>query len=89
MRPCVTRAACSADAGKSVARAASLVKLATTNMLHSLADRVSHVFSGPSFTKGLPMERLCRSILEDHALELTLARLRHRIAADILEGVRV
>jgi len=85
----VYEAACSADAGKSVARAASVVKLATTQMLHSVADRVSHIFNGPSFTRGLPMERLCRSILEDHALELSLARLRHRIAADILEGVRV
>ena len=85
----VYEAACSADTGKSVARAASVVKLATTAMLHSVADRVSHVFNGPAFIKGLPMERLCRSILEDHALELTLAKLRNRIAADILEGVRV
>jgi alkylation response protein AidB-like acyl-CoA dehydrogenase len=54
-----------------------------------VADRVSHVFNGPAFIRGLPMERLCRSILEDHALELTLAKLRNRIAADILEGVRV
>ncbi len=85
----VYEAACSADAGKSMARAASVVKLATTQMLHSVADRVSHVFNGPSFIKSLPMERLCRSILEDHALELSLARLRSRIAADILEGIRV
>jgi acyl-CoA dehydrogenase len=85
----VYEAACKADTGKSVARAASVVKLATTQMLHSVADRVSHIFSGPSFTRDLPMERLCRSILEDHALEQSLARLRHRIAADILDGVRV
>ncbi len=85
----VYEAACNADTGKSMAKAASVVKLATTNMLHSVADHVSHIFNGPSFTKGLPMERLCRSILEDHALELTLTRLRSRIAADILEGVRV
>jgi acyl-CoA dehydrogenase len=85
----VYEAACNADTGKSVARAASVVKLATTQMLHSVADRVSHIFNGPSFVKGLPMERLCRSILEDHALDVSLARLRNRIARDILEGVRV
>ena len=85
----VYEAACNADAGKSVARAASVVKLATTQMLHSVSDRVSHIFNGPSFMKGLPMERLCRSILEDHALEVSLARLRNRIARDVLEGVRV
>lgn len=85
----VYEAACRADAGKSVARAASSVKLATSQMLQTVADRVSHVFNGPSFTRGLPMQRLCRSIMEDNALELALERLRNSIAAEILKGVRI
>jgi acyl-CoA dehydrogenase len=62
----VYEAAWKADIGKPVLQAAAAAKIAATHMLQGVADRVSHVFSGPAFFRSLPMERICRSALEDN-----------------------
>ena len=85
----VYEAAWKADIGKPVQQAAATVKLATSAMLQNVADRVSHVFNGPSFTRELPMERLCRGILEENIVSQAIKRQRALIASDIMRGVRL
>jgi len=85
----VYEAACNSDIGKSIKRKAGMVKLYTTQMVQTVADRVAHVFNGPPYIKGLLMERLCRCALEDRAIEFTLERQRSIIAGDILKGLKV
>jgi acyl-CoA dehydrogenase len=85
----VYEAACHSDIGKSIKRKAGMVKLYTNQMVQTVADRVAHIFNGPPYIKGMLMERLCRRVLEDRAIELTLDRQRSIIAGDILKGLRV
>ncbi len=85
----VYEAAWKADIGKPVMQAAAVAKLAATQMLHGVADRVSHVFNGPAFFRGLPMERLCRGILEDNIVTQVLQRQRAMIAGEVLKKVRL
>jgi len=66
-----------------------MVKLYTTQMIQTVADRVAHVFNGPPYIEGLPMERLCRRALEASAIELALEKQRSIIAADILKGLKI
>jgi alkylation response protein AidB-like acyl-CoA dehydrogenase len=84
----VYEAACAADAGKPVQRASAMVKLYTTQMLHTVADRVAHIFNGPPYLEGLPVEKLCRRALETSAVEFAIERQRNIIATDIIKGVK-
>lgn len=85
----VYEAAWKADKGESIRREAAMVKLFATEMVHSVADRVAHIFNGPPYMAGLPMERLCRRALATSATELALELQRSIIARDILKGLRV
>lgn len=85
----VYEAAWNSDIGKSIRHKAAMVKLYTTQMVQTVADRVAHVFNGPPYVEGLPMERLCRRALETAAIELTLEKQRSIIAGDILKGLKV
>lgn len=85
----VYEAAWNSDIGKSIRHKAAMVKLYTTQMIQTVADRVAHIFNGPPYIKGLPMERLCRRALEASAIELALERQRSIIAGDILKGLKI
>jgi len=85
----VYEAAWNSDTGKSIRNKAAMVKLYTTQMVQTVADRVAHIFNGPPYIEGLPMERLCRRALEAGAIELTLEKQRRIIAGDILKGLKV
>jgi acyl-CoA dehydrogenase len=67
----------------------AVMKLYTTRMLQAVADRVAHVFNGPPYIEGQPMERLCRRILAGNVAGFTLEQQRHIIARDILQGIKV
>jgi acyl-CoA dehydrogenase len=84
----VYEAACTADTGKPVRSASVMVKLYTTQMLNTVADRVAHVFNGPPYLEGLPIERLCRRALEASVVEFAMERQRSIVAADIIKGVK-
>jgi acyl-CoA dehydrogenase len=73
----------------SIRREAAMVKLFTTQMIHSVADGVAHIFNGPPYVAGLPMERLCRHALATSATELALELQRSIIAQDILQGLKI
>jgi acyl-CoA dehydrogenase len=85
----VYEAAWKADNGEPVWREAAMVKLYTTQVVHTVADRVAHIFNGPPYVAGLPMERLCRRALASSATELALELQRNVIARDILKGIKV
>lgn len=85
----VYEAAWKADKEESIWREAAMVKLYTTQIVHAVADRVAHVFNGPPYVTGLPMERLCRHVLATSATELALELQRNIIARDILKGLKV
>ncbi|MFC1971406.1 acyl-CoA dehydrogenase family protein [Chloroflexota bacterium] len=85
----VYEAACKADSGESVRREAAMVKLFATDMLHNVADKVTHIYNGPAYIAGLPMERLCRHALATSFTELALELQRSIIARDILKGLKV
>jgi acyl-CoA dehydrogenase len=82
-------AAWKADNNESIRREAAMVKLYTTQAIHTVADRVAHVFNGPPYVAGLPMEVLCRRALAAEATELALELQRNIIARDMLKGIRV
>jgi alkylation response protein AidB-like acyl-CoA dehydrogenase len=84
----VYEAACSADSGRLVRSASAIVKLYATQLVHTVADRVAHVFNGPPYPEGLPVARLCRRALETSAAEFAMERQRNIIAADIMKGVK-
>jgi alkylation response protein AidB-like acyl-CoA dehydrogenase len=83
----VYEAACSADSGRLVRSASAIVKLYATQLVHTVADRVAHVFNGPPYLEGLPVARLCRRALETSAAELAMERQRNVIATDIMKGL--
>jgi len=85
----VYEAAYKADKGESIRREAAMVKLLATQMVHNVADRVAHIYGGPPYVAGLPMERLCRHALATSATELSLELQRSIIAKDILKGLKV
>lgn len=84
----VYEAAWNSDIGKSIRNKAATVKLYTNQMVQTVADRVAHIFNGPPYIEGLPMEKLCRRALEAGAIELSLEKLRSIIAGDILKGLK-
>ena len=85
----VYEAAWKSDNGKLMSHETAMVKLYTTQMIQTVADRVAHIFNGPPFIEGLPMERLCRRALEANAIELALEKQRSIIAGNILKGLKV
>ena len=85
----VYEAAWKADKGEPIRREAAIVKLFATQMIHNVADRVAHIYNGPPYVAGLPMERLCRHALATSATELALELQRSIIARDILQGLKV
>jgi acyl-CoA dehydrogenase len=85
----VYEAAWKADKGESIRREAAMVKLYTTQIIHTVADEAAHIFNGPPHIAGLPMERLCRHALATSATELALELQRSVIARDILKGLKV
>jgi len=84
----VYETACAFDIGKPVKRASVMVKLYTTQMLNTVADRVAHIFNGPPYLEGLPVERLCRRALEAGAIEFALERQRNIVASDVIKGLK-
>ncbi len=85
----VHQAAWKSDSGEGIKREAAMVKLFATQMVHNAADRVGHIFSGPPYTVGQPMERLCRNALATTGTELALELQRSIIVKDILKGLKV
>ncbi len=85
----VYEAATKADNGEPIRSEAAMVKLFATDMVHNVADKVSHIFGGPPYIAGLPMERLCRNVLATSTTELALELQRSTIARDILKGLKV
>ena len=85
----VHEAAWKADKGVVIKREAAMVKLFATEMIYKVADRVAHIFNGPSYVAGLPMERLCRDALATSATEFALELQRSIIARDVLKGLKV
>jgi len=84
----VYEAAWKADKGESIRREAAMVKLLATQMIYNVADRVSHIFEGPPYIAGLPMERLCRHAIATSATELALQLQRSIIAKEVLKGLK-
>ena len=85
----VYEAACRADKGQPIWREAAMVKLYTTQTIHTIANRIAHVFNGPPYIEGLFMERLCRRALATSTVELAQELQRHIIVRDILRGSRL
>jgi len=85
----VHEAAWKADEGRPIRREAAMVKLMATEMVHTVADRVAHIYNGPPYVAGLPMERLCRHALATSSTELALGAQRSIIARDILKGLKI
>jgi alkylation response protein AidB-like acyl-CoA dehydrogenase len=85
----VYEAAWKADKGEPVRREAAMVKLFATRLIHNVADRVAHIYGGPPYLAGQPMERLCRQALATSATELALELQRNIISRDILKGLKV
>ncbi|MFH1775677.1 MAG: acyl-CoA dehydrogenase family protein [Chloroflexota bacterium] len=85
----VYEAAWKADEGRPIRREAAMVKLMATEMVHSVASSVAHIYNGPPYVAGLPMERLCRHALATSATELALEAQRKIIARDILKGLKI
>jgi len=84
----VHEAAWKADKGEPIQREAAMVKLFATQMIHSVADRAAHIWNGPPYIAGLPMERLCRHATAASATEYDLELQKNLIATDILKGLR-
>ncbi len=84
----VYEAAWKADKEEPIRREAAMVKLFATQMIHNVADRVTHIYGGPPYVAGLPMERLCRHALATSATELALELQRSIIAKDTLKGLK-
>jgi len=85
----VHEAAWKADRTMNIRREAAMVKLFATQMLRTVADRMSHVFNGPPYVGGLPMQRLCSDALATTTADLALELQSSIIAGDIMKGLKV
>ncbi|MFC1918773.1 acyl-CoA dehydrogenase family protein [Chloroflexota bacterium] len=85
----VYEAAWKADRGEPIRREGAMVKLSATQMIYNVADRVTHIYGGPPYIAGLPMERLCRQALATGVTELALELQRNIIAQDTLKGLKL
>ncbi len=85
----VYEAAWKADAGKPIKHEAAMVKLMSTQLLQTTADRVAHIYNSPPNIAGMPMESFCRHALASSAADLSLELQRHVITRDLLKGIKV
>jgi len=85
----VHEAAWKADSSMNIKREAAMVKLFATQMIRTVADRVSHVFNGPPYIQGLPLQRLCSDAVATNAVDLALELQSGIIAGDIMKGLKV
>lgn len=81
----VYQGAWKADIGELTKRDAAVVRLATVQMIRQVADRVSHIFSGPPFVSGLLMERLFSDPLSTGSPGMEVQR--KIIAAEAMKGL--
>ncbi len=84
----VYEAACKADKGEPIHREAAMVKLFANQMLQGVVDKANHIWNGPPYVAGLSMERLCRNVNANSAIEYGLDLQRNIIASDILKGLK-
>lgn len=75
--------------GGAIKRDAAMVKIFATQTIRTVADRVSHLFNGPPYIQGLPMQRLCADALASNAVDLALELQCSIIAADVMKGLKV
>jgi len=80
----VYEAAWKDEQGKLTKRETAMVKLFATQMIHSIADNAAHVFNGPAYVGGLPMEKFCRSAIATSLIDFALQLQRNIIAKGIL-----
>ena len=85
----VYEAAWQAEQGKPLKRESAMVKLLATQMIHLVADNAAHIFGGPAYIAGLPMERFCRDAIATSSTNFALQLQRNIIARDILKGLKV
>ena len=85
----VYEAAWKADRGEPVRNHTAMVKLFTTQMLYRVIDEVTHIYGGPAYVAGLPMQRLCRHALATSTTEFALELQRNIIARELLKGLKV
>ncbi len=85
----VYEAAWKADQGQPVRREAAMAKLIATQMLNLVADNAAHIFNGPAYVAGLPLERFCRNAVAGSLSEQSLQLQRTIIAKDVLRGLRL
>ena len=85
----VYEAAWKADQGQPVKREAAMAKLVATQMLHFVADNAAHIFNGPAYVAGLPLERFCRDAAAGSLTDQSLQLQRNIIAKDVLRGLRL
>ena len=74
-----------ADGGKDIRREAAIVKVFATEMVNRAADQTVLLHGGPAYTKGLPIERLCRHAVAASFNDELLESQRAIIARDILQ----
>ncbi|MFC2009128.1 acyl-CoA dehydrogenase family protein [Chloroflexota bacterium] len=85
----VYEAAWKADQGQMVKREAAMAKLVATQMIHFVADNAAHIFNGPAYVAGLPVERFCRNAVAGSLTDQSLQLQRNIIAKDVLRGLRL
>jgi acyl-CoA dehydrogenase len=85
----VYEAAWKADQGLPVKREAAMAKLLATQMIHFVADNAAHIFNGPAYVAGLPVERFCRHAVAGSLTDQSLQLQRNIIARDVLRGFRL
>ena len=85
----VYEAAWRADRGESIRNKTAMVKLFTTQMVYRVIDEVTHIYGGPAYVAGLPMQRLCRHALAASAAEFALEVQRNIIARELMKGLKV
>lgn len=66
-----------------------MAKLLATEMIHFVADNAAHIFNGPAYVAGLPLERFCRSAVAGSLTDQSLQLQRSIIARDVLRGLRM
>ncbi len=78
-----------ADNREPMKQETAMVKLLADQMIHNVADRVAHIYNGPAYVAGLPVERLCRNGLTARITEFSLELQRGIIVRDILNGINI
>ncbi|MDD4877016.1 MAG: acyl-CoA dehydrogenase family protein [Dehalococcoidales bacterium] len=82
-------AAWKADNGEIKPSETALLKLFSNQVLRSVSDQVAHIYNGPPYIAGLPIEQLCRQALATSSTDFALELQRNIIVKDILKGVKI